>query len=322
MIRSRYQLHRGLFNTACGILFIVAVYRGYLAPRERAALSPAAQIPSGYQVRFCDDNPLHDYSNRNPDHITITLHEGCFGNHTKFPRAWRNSFEQKSQGVGDWAAIWCAGHQFPSEPRPYYEDMGGAFQGCFSGQQFGELYFEGRGTITFRRTEENPEYAALARQDQSQPVGTVGNPAAAEAPVATATAKSYRLTPMEPLGGNPSDYTFTLKQCYRELNAIKCWALITNTTDAPRQTNLHDSKAFDDEGNTIKIGTFVGGIRFSGTGDSYEIQEKLLQGVPTRVEVIIGDPHQNVKTITLELRVHGGEPYRMDTLVFKDVPVQ
>ena len=134
--------------------------------------------------------------------------------------------------------------------------------------------------------------------------------------------KEYRLTEMAPLGDDHPDYSMVLKQCYREGEHIKCWGLMTNTTDAPRYTVLNDSKVVDDEGNTIFVGTFGGGFTFPGSGSIYGITEKLIQGVPTKFIVTIDDPHTNVKSINLDLRVNGGSPYRYDTLIFKDVPVQ
>lgn len=134
--------------------------------------------------------------------------------------------------------------------------------------------------------------------------------------------KSYRITAITPSNGDPDDYTFVLKECHRSGDLIRCWGLITNTTDAPRSTDLHDSMAVDDEGNSIFIGTFGGGFMFPGANSPYGTQQKLLPGVPTKFVVTIGDPHRNVKSINLNLKVNGGQPYRYDSLILKDVPVQ
>jgi hypothetical protein len=138
----------------------------------------------------------------------------------------------------------------------------------------------------------------------------------------TTTKSDYQLTPATPSNMTPDDYTFILKECHRIGDLIKCWGLMTNTTDAPRYTSLDDSSAVDDEGNTIFIGTFGAGFMFPGSGSFYGTQEKLLPGVPTKFMVTLDDPHRNVRTINLALRVSGGEPHRYDTLILKGVPVQ
>jgi hypothetical protein len=113
-----------------------------------------------------------------------------------------------------------------------------------------------------------------------------------------------------------------LKECHRSADLIRCWGLITNTTDAPRLTVLDDSTAVDDEGNSIAIWTIGGGFMFPGANSFYGGQEKLLPGVPTKFTINVNDPHRNVHGINFALRTSGGQPYRYDTLILKDVPVQ
>ena len=154
-MEPRYGLLKGLFMTLCVVLMIGAAFRGcwYQAP------SAARQQIAGYEQRFCEDTPLTDHSASNPEEITIQLRDGCFGNHTKLPRAWNTWFVQKSRQVGDWAAVWCEGNALPSPPHPYTEDMGTSFTQCRDQHDF---FLEGNGTITFRRTSVNPESAAQA----------------------------------------------------------------------------------------------------------------------------------------------------------------
>jgi hypothetical protein len=134
--------------------------------------------------------------------------------------------------------------------------------------------------------------------------------------------RGYRITPITPSNGDRDDYTFVLKECHRSGDLIKCWGLITNTTDAPRETSLNDSTAVDDEGNSIFIGTFGGGFMFPGANSPYGTQQKLLPGVPTKFIVTVDDPHRNVKAINLDLKISGGQPYHYDALILKDAPVQ
>jgi hypothetical protein len=307
-MESRYGLLSGLFMTLCVVLIIGAVYRGCSSQAP-----PSAQLQiAGYDQRFCEDTSLTDHSASNPEEITVQLRDGCFGNHTKLPRAWNTWFVQKSRHPDDWAAVWCEGSALPSPPYPYTEGMGTSFNQCRDQREF---FLEGRGTITFRRTSVNPESAAQANGAASasrSPSGQEVRDAEGE------SAKKYTITPMSPEGGNPPDYTFLLKQCYRASEKITCWGLITLTSDAPRHTTFYDSRAIDDEGNSISIGTFGGNFTFEGSGD----QQKLLPGVPAKFVITVPDPHQNVKSITLDLNVHGGEENRSDQLIFKDVPVQ
>jgi hypothetical protein len=307
-MESRYGLLSGLFMTLCVVLIIGAVYRGcsYKTP------PPATPQVAGYEQRFCEDTPLTDHSASNPEQVTIQLRDGCFGNHTKLPRAWNTWLAQKSRQAGDWAAVWCEGSALPSPPYPYTESMGTSFNQCRDQREF---FLEGRGSITFRRTSVNPEFAAQANGAASASHSSSEHEARDTEGEA---AKKYTITPMSPEGGDPPDYTFRLKQCYRASEKITCWGLITLTTDAPRHTTFYDSRAIDDEGNSIFIGTFGGGFTFEGSGE----QQKLLPGVPAKFVITVQDPHQNVKSITLDLHVHGGDENRSDELIFKDVPVQ
>jgi hypothetical protein len=152
---NRYGLFRGLFNTLCLFFVIVALSHSCGTPPQNAA----ANIVTNYQQRFCDDETLHDFTKKNPIQITVTLTEGCFGEHIQTPLAWETAFIQKSQAVGDWAAIWCNGQPVPSAPRLYYEDMGNAFQSCPHNFGHYDFYLQGKGTFTIRRTGVRPEYA-------------------------------------------------------------------------------------------------------------------------------------------------------------------
>ena len=319
---AQYSIYRGLFNTLCIGIIIGASYQACAPHRPAQAI-----VPTNYQQRFCDDASLTDYSDRNPDQITVTLREGCFGDHTKLPRAWSTYFIQKSRNQGDWAAVWCAGHSNPGEPRPYYEDMGTTFQGCHEPNHgTWEFFLQGRGTITFVRTGMNPEYAAQSQQPALQPKAESGPETAAQAQqvarpqqsgaqhTESVSAKQYKLTPISPEGGDLPDYVMLVKQCYRADQLIKCWGTITNTTDARTSINAYDSRAFDDEGNSISVYTFGGGFTFSG-GVLY-----LPPSVPLKFDVTITDPHLNVKTIDLDLNVAWDG--RHNSRVFKNIPVQ
>jgi hypothetical protein len=307
-VESRYGLVKGLLTALCVLFIIGAAFRGctYKAP------SAARPQIAGYEQRFCEDPTVADYSAGNPEEVTIQLRDGCFGNRTKLPRAWNTWFVQKSRHPDDWAAVWCEGSALPGPPHPYTDDMGTSFTQCRDQHEF---FLEGKGTIMFRRTSVNPESAAQANGAAS----ASRSPSEREVRDAKGeSAKKYTITSMSPEGGDPPDYTFRLKQCYRASEKITCWGLITLTTDAPRHTTFYDSRAIDDEGNSIFIGTFGGNFTFEGSGD----QQKLLPGVPAKFVITVLDPHQNVKAITLDLNVHGGDENRSDQLIFKDVPVQ
>ena len=208
--------------TLCVVLIIGAVYRGcsYKTP---PAVTPQV---AGYEQRFCEDTPLTDHSASNPEEVTIRLRDGCFGNHTKLPRAWNTWLAQKSRQAGDWAAVWCEGSALPSPPYPYTESMGTSFNQCRDQHEF---FLEGKGTITFRRTSVNPEYAAQANGAGSANRST---PPQDEREAGNEPAKQYKLTPIGPEGGTPADYTFTIEQCYRSGEKIECWGKAANKTDA------------------------------------------------------------------------------------------
>jgi len=293
-------MQRGFFTSLCVVLVIIAAFRacGHTSQSTKAVTPP----PTNYEQRFCDTGELHDYSNKNPEHITVTLGQGCFGDHTKLPLAWDQYFIQKSQQSGDWAAVWCEGHPLPGEPRPYYEDMGTTFANCREQHaKSDEFFLQGKGTITFRRTSVHPEFVAKAQEEETQ--------------------ASYKLTPTGPTSGDPHGYSFTIEQCYRSGEKIECWGKAVNKTDAPTTLGLNDSNAVDDEGNSISVGLFGGGFMFPNTNVPNGWGAHLLPDVPTKFTVTIPDPHQNVKAINLELRVQWG-PGGVDTLIYKDIPVQ
>src|SRR5712692_330746 len=265
---SRYGIQRGLFNSFCVFIIIAALYQSCTPFRTRTTTT---RLPVTYQRRFCDENPLNDYSNRNPDHITVTLSDQCFANHIKLPLAWDSFFAQKSQNPDDWASVWCTGHTLPSEPRMYYQDMANIFQGCReSTEQSDDFYLEGKGTITFRRTSTRPQYAAKAQENEVE--------------------ATYKVTPINPSSGDPAGYSLTIKQCYRSGEKILCWGIATNKTDAPTTLDFRESHAVDDEGNSIVNG-YGSGFMFPGSSISYNGgSEHLLPNVPTKFTVTINDP--------------------------------
>jgi hypothetical protein len=305
-VGGRYQLYRGLFNSLCGIFIAVVVLRGCQSSFSSLARTGQQQSPpppiAGYQVRFCDDPKVYDYTNRNPDHITITLHDNCFDDRIKFPKAWSTSWVQKSRNVGDWAAVWCDGHPVPSEARPYYEDMGNALQSCSTGSQLTDMFFEGIGTITFRRTSTNSGFAAQADDSDSRPA-------------------NYRLTPNDPREGNPTGYTVAIQQCYREGEKIKCWGKVTNTTDASVHLLFYGGTAVDDEGNSFQIAP-----QYDEAANVFmsDTDKKLIPNVPLKFYITVPDGHMRAKTVTLAFRAvweadHGQRP---DDLTFERIPLQ
>jgi hypothetical protein len=184
----------------------------------------------------------------------------------------------------------------------YYQEMWN-LQGCKDNtEQSADFYLEGKGTITFQRTGIRREYAAKAAEIEAE--------------------ATYQLTPTNPLGGNPEDYTLTIKQCYRSGEKIKCWGMATNRTDAPTTLEFRDSHAVDDEGNSIVNG-YGSGFMFPSANTLYGGSEHLLPNVPTKFTVTIDDPHQNVKRINIEVRTTWRTTEsRDDHLVYKDVLVQ
>jgi hypothetical protein len=178
-----------------------------------------------------------------------------------------------------------------------------------------------RACTTPGRSSNVPRTVPQSTQD-TRPQAHVSSPPRNPADSQVPRAKQYAIIPILPAGDDRPDYTFILKQCYRASDMIQCWGLMTNTTDAPRPTSLNDSRAIDDEGNSIFIGIFGGGFTFPGANSPFGTQQKLIPGVPTKFAVKINDAHRNVKSINLELHVSGGEPHRYDALVLKDVPVQ
>src|SRR5260370_26160611 len=87
--QPRYGIVRGLFMSLCMFLIIASLIRScasMIRPTPKAAAAPP---PPAYQRQFCDQQKTHDYSDKNPERIVIKLQEGCYGDHTILPRAWR-----------------------------------------------------------------------------------------------------------------------------------------------------------------------------------------------------------------------------------------
>jgi hypothetical protein len=83
---------------------------------------------------------------------------------------------------------------------------------------------------------------------------------------------------------------------------------------------LRGGKIVDDEGNTILLSEWY----YAGdpTNSQQERGEDLLPNVPANFLFIIHDPHQNVRTINIEMNTTWYARYVESTLVFSGVPVQ
>jgi hypothetical protein len=118
-----------------------------------------------------------------------------------------------------------------------------------------------------------------------------------------------------PASGAESGYMLTIEHCGREGDIVACWGFASNNSDAPDSLYLEDSHAVDDQGNSMFVGLFGGGISFD-TGNS----EKLIPGVPVRFHVRVRDAHTAVRSLVLQLNTQWQRSY--DHLIFKDVPVE
>ena len=97
--------------------------------------------PTNYQKRFCDDP--QEIAPQG-DSLIVDLKEGCFSGPILMD--WIQYNEDKGQKDGDWAAVWCNGHDAPSKVRPYYEDFESAdLKGCK------KIYVQGRGEMHFTK---------------------------------------------------------------------------------------------------------------------------------------------------------------------------
>jgi hypothetical protein len=130
--------------------------------------------------------------------------------------------------------------------------------------------------------------------------------------------KTRSLTPTNPTSDTSGlGYTLVLEQCYRAGESIRCWGLMTNTTDAAERPRLWEATAFDDEGNSVNVP--YGGLSFSNGAD----EQRILPSVPTKVFIRIDDPHVSAKTLALDLHLQWqDEGARNEHLVFKGIPVQ
>ena len=115
-MESRYQIQRGLFNTLCGLLICIALYRSCVPSSHVPA---ASALPTNYRLARCAlrDTKVYDFHSKNPEQITANLREGGYCDRYILPLAWAFYFIQKSQAPGDYASVWCNGHPSPGPIR-------------------------------------------------------------------------------------------------------------------------------------------------------------------------------------------------------------
>jgi hypothetical protein len=307
----RYAIVRNTIISVCMLLMGVAVFRscektiGPMLNRQTANNGQAPPpAPAGYVQRFCTDIETRDYSDKNPDSIGVQPKDGCFGIRVKIPAAWANYFVQKSQDKTDWISIWCNGHPLPSQPFPYYQNIPSMTSCRDANEKGADFYIEGRGTISFRRTQTAADYHPTVDIEKLE--------------------ASHKLTPIEPKAGQPEAYLITIQQCYRSEEAVRCWGNAVNKTDAPVALLLRDSTAVDDIGHSFTL-PIIGILRPPGLWweSSRDFKEKLLPSLRYKFNIVVPDAHEKATTLTLDFNVLlNGENPRRDELVFQEVPIQ
>lgn len=299
---KHYGALRGLFMWAC-ILLIIASFGRFISLFGIGASQTrnSSGTPPNYQRRFCDERKTKDYSNQNPDKITITLQEGCYGDRIIMPRAWSNWEPQLSSNVGDYLSVWCTEEPNPRRLVPYTGDPKGITVNCPANHPITEFSTQGKGTFTLVRTQTDENAVKqIAKEDREA---------------------SYKLTPVEPRDGQDKDFSIVIEQCYRSEENIECMGFATNKTDAPTTLSLNGGTIVDDEGNS----GLIGGIGYAGTAAECCSSNRahLIPNQSTKFFFASHDPHQKVKSISFEMQVAWyGSPYRSGGVTFTGVPVQ
>ncbi|MGA2907218.1 MAG: hypothetical protein ABSE36_05920 [Terracidiphilus sp.] len=302
---SKYATERGWFLFFSILLIGVSLIRTCGSPINVRSGLATAPSPD-YQRRFCDNRQTADYGDQNLDKITIPLHDGCYGDRIIIPKAWRSWQVQLSSNVGDYLSVWCVEEPNPRRTVPYNGDPNGITSDC-PPNHIVEFSTEGKGTFTLIRTQTDPNAVAEAEKK--------------EAEIAQKNLEAtYKLTPVEPSAGDHTGFSITVDQCFRADENIHCKGIVTNITDARTMLELRGGKIVDDEGNTILLSEWY----YAGdpTNSQQERGEDLLPNVPANFLFIIHDPHQNVRTINIEMNTTWYARYVESTLVFSGVPVQ
>jgi len=298
----RFDAYRFLVVGSCVILALASLVRLSIRLNPSITKSGASSSVSNFQVRVCDDawqRDLH-YEDDEIDHVSVTLHEGCFSGYLYLPKSWNAWWVQPSGDQnGDWIAIWMPGG---SPAGPYSPNQGNQFQG--NPLQF---RLQGHGTYIFYS---NVKLAHSNSDGSDDPSG------------ATAGHGYIQKSEIKPMSGADDDYTFIIEQCHRSGEKILCSGKATNKTDASTRLSLRDSGGVDDEGNSFGIMIFGGSFSFPGAQEIGGANQKLLPNVPTRFEIIIGDPHLNVKKVNLDLSTDWDNGNKHDHLIYEGVPVQ
>ena len=298
---SKYGTWRTLFVFLCIFLAAIALVR-VIRSSNPGTVPNSRSIANNYQRRFCDDRKTIDYGNKNPEKLVLPLHDGCYGDRIVLPVAWLTFEPSLSSNPGDYASVWCDEEPNPRRTVAYTGDMHGTMNDCPAGRASAKFSLEGNGTLTLVRTQTNQNVNIRAKEEIPE--------------------TSYKVSPTLPTSGGDPDFSMVINECHRSGDQVRCLGMVTNNTDAPRSTDLHDSSAVDDEGNSFFIATFGGGISFAGDAATGGLRARLMPSVPTKFSVTISDAHRNVKAINLQISVDWLGNASIATLIFEGIPVQ
>lgn len=143
-----------------------------------------------------------DLSQIEIDTINVSLRPDCFQK-LLLPANWATYQVQKTNGVSDWASVWCGGRPNPSAAHLAGQDFAGEFEGCGS-----NFFLEGQGTLTLTRTPTTnaaPQVTPTTPIPTDQPTATqsAAPPTSASRPQPAAAAPTTSsLTASPPATGN------------------------------------------------------------------------------------------------------------------------
>lgn len=299
---------------------IVLLWLLNVAIRHVASGSGQAAAPStagNFSRLVCDDayqTEDHSQESRNPPYVDMRLREGCFSGFISLPKTWTNWQEQFiGSAPDDWVSYWYKGLSAPYGP--YSEAQVNSETINIGTVPFPALRVEGHGVIRFYRIT-TQSYSDASTPPPSRPLGErhSAQPEAGQ----SAPPKEQPVHLTAPTSRQDSDFPMMLGTCHRLSDRIECWGFVKNTTDAPSLVYLMDSTAVDDEGRSFFLGSAFGAnIRFD-QGD----MERLMPNVNTRFVVDVPDPHENVKSVNLQLNTEWGTPERHAHAIFENIPVQ
>ena len=140
---------------------------------------------------------------------------------------------------------------------------------------------------------------------------------AEEPPTQVPPKPTWKITPISPSSGLPSDVSMTMQQCHHDGDTIQCSGFISISTDIATEECFTNSGATDDLGHQFNINPL-----FSGGGRA----STLIPMTKYRFEIDVADPHPAVQNINFIIPFHANcnKLYsgRQSEIIFTNVPVQ